>query len=303
MLSSRRPFIENTTRLAGVFGGAHISNSQGVIRNRQLKNNIKQVVAAWPFMNAGPRWSAREFVDHVNSLGINGVELLPTEDWGLLKERNMVCAATKSHTFIRGMNNKNHHAECKMTLEKAIDATSTAGFPNVMTFTGLADTSHEKNGSKVSTEEGMKNCIKGYKEIVGIAEKKNVCLILEPLNSKVSESMKGHPDYQGDHIQYCMEIIKGVDSPALKLLFDVYHIQIMDGDIIAHIRKYRDYIGHVQVAGVPGRGEIGSHQEINYRAVMNALLENNYSGYVGHEWIPTADPLTGLRTAVDICDV
>ncbi len=254
-------------------------------------------------MASGPRWKAEEFLNNVNQLKIAGVELFPVENWGLLKKYDLVCAATKSHTFIRGMNNKNHHPECFGALEKAIEATSEAGFPNVMTFTGLADTSAEKNGSKVTPEEGMRNCIDGYKKMARIAEKKKVTMVLEPLNSKIVENMKGHPDYQGDHIDYCIEIIKAVDSPGLKLLFDVYHIQIMDGNIINNIKKYIEYIGHVQVAGVPGRGEIGMEQELNYGAIMKALLDNDYKGYVGHEWIPTGDPLKGLKEAVAICDV
>lgn len=264
---------------------------------------IKQVVAAWPFMAAGPKWSPEAFLQQVHSLGVSGVELFPVEHWDLLKQYDMICAATKSHTFVRGMNNTNHHAECFATLEKAMTATSEAGFPNVMTFTGLADTTNEPNGSIVAPETGMKNCIEGYKKMAQIAEQKQVTMVLEPLNSKVAENMKGHPGYQGDHIEYCIEIVKAVSSPSLRLLFDVYHIQIMDGNIIDHLTKYQEYIGHVQVAGVPGRGEIGTNQEINYRAVMRALLANGYEGYVGHEWIPVGDPIKGLKEAVAICAV
>ena len=264
---------------------------------------IKQVVAAWPFMNAGPQWKPKKFVRMVRRLGVAGVELFPREHWPLLKKHNLICAATKSHTFIRGLNNKNHHPECFKALEEAIEVTASAGFPNVMTFTGMADTSSEVNGSVVSKEEGQKNCIVGYKKMVQMAEKKNVCLVLEPLNSKRAIQMKGHPGYQGDHLQYCLEIIKAVGSPSLKLLFDVYHIQIMDGDIIRHLRESREYIGHVQIAGVPGRGEIGKNQEINYAAVMTALVEIGYQGYVGHEWIPTGDAMMGLLEAVSICEI
>lgn len=267
------------------------------------KRNIKQVIAAWPFMAVGPKWSAAQFLQNVQSLGVAGVELFPVEKWHLLKEHNLICAATKSHTFIRGMNNKNHHAECLAILEKAINITSDAGFPNVMTFTGLLDTTNEKNGSKVTIEEGRKNCIEGYKKIVGLAEKRNVYLVLEPLNTKVTENMKGHPGYLGDHIDFCIDIIKEVGSPSLKLLFDVYHIQIMDGNLIHHIHQHKEYIGHVQVAGVPGRGEIGTNQEINYPAVINAFYDVGYQGFIGHEWIPVGDPMKGLKEAVSICNI
>lgn len=273
------------------------------MKSNKLKGNIKQVIAAWPLMNIGPKWSAEEFLQNAQKLGVIGVELFPVEKWHLLKKYDLICAATKSHTFIRGMNNKNHHAECIGILEKAIKNTAAAGFPNVMTFTGLADTSQEKSGSVVTAEEGFENCVIGYKKIMALAEKHKVTLVLEPLNSKVSENMKGHPGYQGDHIDYCMEIIKAVDSPSLKLLFDVYHIQIMDGDIISNLKKYQDYIGHVQIAGVPGRGEVGPHQEINYPAIMKSLLSMDYQGYVGHEWIPTKDALSGLEEAIAWCDI
>lgn len=298
-MNSRRKFLKQSSLGIGTYmASPNLSTSTPA-----LKGNIKQVVAAWPFMAAGPKWNSEEFLKQTSSLGVAGVELFPVEHWGLLKKNNAICTATKSHTFIRGMNNKNHHAECFSALAKAMEATSKAGFPNVMTFTGLADTSQEKNGSKVSTEEGMKNCIEGYKKMARIAEKKNVTMVLEPLNSLVSENMKGHPGYQGDHLEYCMEIIRAVSSPGLRLLFDVYHIQIMDGNIIDNIKKYIEYIGHVQVAGVPGRGEIGDNQEINYKAIMQTLLDSGYKGYVGHEWIPTGDAMTGLREAVNICDV
>jgi hydroxypyruvate isomerase len=298
-MKSRRTFIKQT----GMGLGAYLLSPQLSEGKPKLKGNIKQVVAGWPFMATGPKWTAEHFLSNINSLGVAGVELFPTEKWHLLKKYNMVCAATKSHGFVRGTNNKNHHTECLSVLAKAIEDTSNAGFPNVMTFTGFADTSNEQNGSIVDSEEGKKNCIEAYKKIVGLAEKKKVTLILEPLNSIVDENMKGHPGYQGDHIDYCMEIVKAVGSPSLKLLFDVYHIQIMDGNIISQINKYIDYVGHVQIAGVPGRGEIGNNQELNYSAIMKAFVENGYKGYVGHEWIPTKDPMTGLREAVQICDV
>lgn len=297
--NTRRNFIKS----ASLGLGAGLLACDTAQASTPLKGNIKQVVAAWPFMAAGPKWSPEEFIQQVLSLGVAGVELFPVEKWNLLKTHKLVCAATKSHTFVRGMNNKNHHAECFEILEKAISDSSAAGFPNVMTFTGLADTSTEKNGSIVTAEEGMRNCIEGYKKMAQIAEKKKVSLILEPLNSRVSENMKGHPGYTGDHIDYCMEIVKAVSSPSFKLLFDVYHIQIMDGNIISHINKYFEYIGHVQIAGVPGRGEIGMNQEINYSAVMKALLANKYQGYVGHEWIPVGNPIDGLKEAIKICDV
>lgn len=190
---------------------------------QKLKGNLKQVIAAWPFSKVAG-WSSAQLIAHARALGVAGVALFPVEDWGLLKEAGMVCAATKSHTFVRGMTNKGHQPECFAALQEAITATSEAGFPNVMTFTGLLDTSGEKNRSVVTREEGFANCVAGYKKMAPIAEKAGVTLILEPLNSRNAEEMKGHPGYQGDHMDHCVEIIRAVDSPALKLLFDAYHI-------------------------------------------------------------------------------
>jgi len=265
--------------------------------------NNRHVIAAWPFINGTPKWSAKKLVRTARKFKMPGVELLDVEHWPLLKKHNMICAATRSHTYVRGMNNLGHHTECLAILEDSISASATAGFPNVMTFTGLADTSDEKNGSVVSASDGMKNCIAGYKQIVGMAEKAGVTLILEPLNSKVDLPRQGHPGYQGDHINYCLEIIKAVGSPSLKLLFDVYHIQIMDGDLISHIRTNAEYIGHVQMAGVPGRRYISKNQEINYRAVIRAFEEIGYSGYLGHEWLPGRNAKRELRMSIENCTI
>ena len=143
---------------------------------------------------------------------------------------------------------------------------------------------------------GSEMCIRDRRKGV------NVCL--EMLNSRVGgHPDKGHPGYQGDHIDYCMEILNAVGSPNIKLLFDVYHVQIMDGDIIQRIHQCGDMIGHIHTAGNPGRGELDENQEINYPPVMKALLDINYKGFVGQEFIPTGDPLTGLRQAVELCDV
>jgi hydroxypyruvate isomerase len=301
---SRRKFLKTATIGAGAAALSSCQTGSSPKRPKKLKGNINQVVAGWCFMNASPKkWTAEQLIANCAELGIDGVELFDVKHWHLLKKHKMVCAATKSHTFVRGMNNKGHHPECFEALEKAIKDTGAAGFPNVMTFTGFADTSSHKNGSKVSLEEGKKNCIEGYKKMALIAEKHKVSMVIEPLNSKVDEKMKGHPGYQGSHIDYCAEIVRAVGSPGLTLLFDVYHVQIMDGDLNRRIEKHKNIIGHVQIAGNPGRGEIGDDQEINYSGVMKAFLKAGYKGYVGHEWIPTRDPMAGLREAVAICDV
>ena len=254
-------------------------------------------------MNQGPRWDVETLARYASRLGCVALELVDPEHWDTLRRHGLICAATRSHSFVRGMNNPRHWPECHDKLRTAIEATLAAGFPNVMTFTGLVDTSHEPNGSKVEAPEGIENCVRGYKEIVGAAERAKVTLILEPLNTRDATPMKGHPGYLGDHVEECVEIIRRVGSPALKLLFDVYHVQIMDGDLIRRIRELRELIAHVQVAGCPGRGPLGAGQEIQYRAVMQALVDVGYDGYVGHEWIATGDAWQQLSEAFRICDV
>lgn len=301
-MGTRRRFLgmlaKSGATVAVVGSGCTLSFSALALRGR-----IKQSVAGWCFMNQGPRWDIETLARTASQLGCKALELVDPQHWGLLQSHGLICAATKSHTFVRGMNNRGHWSECHQKLRFAIEATSAAGFPNVMTFTGLSDTSSEPNGSRVEAEEGIDNCVLGYKQVVGEAERAGVTLILEPLNSRDSTPMKGHPGYLGDHVEECMEIIRRVGSPALKLLFDVYHVQIMDGDLIRRIQSLREYIAHVQVAGCPGRGPLGADQEINYRAVVRALVDVGYDGYVGHEWIATGDALRQLSAAIEICDV
>jgi hydroxypyruvate isomerase len=156
----------------------------------------------------------------------------------------------------------------------------------------------------IDPDEGLKNCVAGFKRVVGYAEKKQINLAIEMLNTRASDHpMKGHPGYQGDHVDYCMDIIRQVGSPRLGLLFDIYHVQIMDGDIIRRIRQCGEAIKHVHTAGNPGRGELDETQEINFPPIMKALIDIGYQGFVGHEFIPTRDPLAGLTQAVRLCDV
>jgi hydroxypyruvate isomerase len=172
-------------------------------------------------------------------------------------------------------------------------------------FTGYKwrDAEDPKSG-EISKEEGFDNCVAGLKKIIGYAEKNKINVCIEHLNSRVStHPMKGHPGYQGDDIDYCAQIIMDVGSPNAKLLFDIYHVAIMNGDIIRRLSQYRSLLGHIHTAGVPGRGELDDNQEINYPAIMRTLLEIGYQGYVGQEFIPTKDPAVGLAQAVALCNV
>ena len=256
------------------------------------KGRLNQSIAYWCFAKY---WDIEKTCRIARELGCRSVELVEPEHWPTLKKYGLLCALANSHWFDKGMNDPKHQAMCLAKMREAIDSCAEFGFPNVITFTGLA--------GGIAPDEGARNCVAGYKQIAGYAEKKKVNICLEILNSRVPVEMVGVPGYQGDHTDYCMEIVKQVGSPRMKLLFDIFHVQIMDGDIIARIGEYQDYIGHYHTAGNPGRHELDDTQEINYRAVMNAIAETDFTGYVGHEFMPTRDPLEGLRQAITVCNV
>jgi hydroxypyruvate isomerase len=285
---TRRRILQGAAALAaaGVFPEAHAE--QPVIKNKRLKQSIVR----WCFED---HWNMEQLCQQAKRLGCGSVEIVEPKDWPILKKHGLICAIAPSHGFEKGMNNPKYHEMCLEKMRTAIDACAEAGFPNVITFTGFRE--------DVSDDDGIKNCVAGYKKIVGYAEEKKVTLCLEMLNSRVGEKMKGHPGYQGDHTEYCIDIIKKVGSPRLKLLFDIYHVQIMDGDVIRRIRQFPEYIGHVHTAGNPGRAELDDKQEINYPPIMRALVDVKYAGYVGQEFIPTRDPAKGLEEAVLLCDV
>jgi hydroxypyruvate isomerase len=246
-----------------------------------------------------PHWSIGAMCRVAAAAGCRSIELLPVEHWPVLQEHGLACAIARSHGFVEGMNHTAQHERCLATLRRSIDAAARFGVPNVITFTGYATT----DAGTVGPEQGMRNCVTGFKQIIPYAEKAGVNLCLEMLNSRVDEHMKGHPGYQGDDIEYCLDIVRQVDSPHMKLLFDIYHVQIMHGDVIRRVRECAPWIGHVHTAGNPGRRELDDQQEINYPPIMRALLETGYPGYVGQEFIPTTDPRAGLEQAVRVCEV
>jgi hydroxypyruvate isomerase len=290
---TRRAVLQTATAVAAcAFAGRTDAKSEGNTVAKASEGRLKQSVIHWCFKD---HWDVEQTAKVARDLGLRSVELVDPKDWPLLKKYGLACAIAGSHGFVKGMNNPEHWPECLDILGKRIDAASDAGVPSVITFTGMRE--------KIPDDVGAKNCVEGYKKIVGQAEKKNVTLCLEMLNSRVDVTMKGHPGYQGDHVDYCIDIIRRVGSPRLKLLFDVYHVQIMDGDVITRFRQYKDLIGHVHTAGVPGRGELDDTQEINYRGVMKAIADAGYQGYVGQEFIPTRDPLEGLKQAAEVCTV
>jgi hydroxypyruvate isomerase len=258
---------------------------------RVKRGRIRQSVVPWCFAPM----PVPELARHAAALGLQSVELCDPKFWPGLKELGLTCAIAGSHGFAKGFAHVDEHEECLTVLRKRIDECATAGVERVITFSGF------RRG--LSDSAGIKNMVDGLKQIAGLAEQKKVTLCLEMLNSRVDVNMKGHPDYFCDDLERSVEICRQVGSEHVKVLFDIYHVQIMHGDLIARIKQHAAYIGHVHTAGVPGRNEIDGKQEINYPAVMEALLAIGYSGFVGQEFIPTRDKVASLADGVRICDV
>jgi hydroxypyruvate isomerase len=265
----------------------------------RIKNGrLRQSLVHWCF---APHWDVPQMIQVARQLGCGSIEVLPPTFYPTLRDNGLECALgaidmSPDPPFVKGFNNPKYRDRVLKATRDAIDACAAFGFKNVIAFTGLRE--------DIPDDVGADHCVEGFKQILGHAEKKKVTLCLEMLNSReTSHPMKGHPGYQGDHTDYCVDIIRRVGSPNLKLLFDVYHVQIMDGDIIRRLRQFKDLIGHVHTAGNPGRAELDDRQEIAYKPIMETLVEIGYQGYVGQEFIPTRDPLAGLAEAVTLCDV
>ena len=270
---------------------------------------IKQSLTFWCLNATEWKWDLDRICATATSLGCQSVELVPPELWPTLRRHGLQCAMALNGMpdppFRKGLNNPRFQEEVIVRTKETIDQAAEFGFPNVIAFTGYKWRDPDDPGSgEIPLAEGAANTVKGLSELAGYAAKKKVTVCLEHLNSRDhSHPMKGHPGYQGDDVDYCAEIIKQVGSDWVKLLFDIYHVEIMNGDVIRRLRQYHDIIGHVHTAGNPGRGELDDRQEINYPAIMRVLLEVGYTGYVGQEFIPVRDPLVGLAHAVSLCDV
>jgi len=273
------------------------------------KGRIRQSIVFWCFNAMGEKWDIGKTCEVAKQLGCVSVEICGPDHWPTLKKHGLTCAIAPNGMpgapFMRGFNNPEFHEEVISRTKEMIDHCAAAGFPSVIAFTGFKwRNPDDPESGEITWEEGADNCVKGLKQIVPYAEKKGVTICLEHLNTRDgSHPMKGHPGYQGDDVDLVADMLRRVDSPRLKLLFDVYHVQIMNGDVIRRIEQHKDIIGHVHTAGNPGRGELDDQQEIQYAPIMRKLLEIDYQGYVGQEFIPTRDPLAGLTEAVRICDV
>jgi len=253
-----------------------------------VKGRLKQSVARWcmekiPF---------EELARAVAEMGLKGIDLVDApEEWAILKKYGLVCSMVRAETKIPdGFNRKENHEQLEKLYKEWIPRAAAAGWPNIIAFSG--------NRRGLPDPEGLENCVIGLNRVKTIAEEHNVTICFEILNSKVN-----HKDYQFDHMPWGVEVIKRVNSPRVKILYDIYHAQIMDGDIIRTIRDNIRHIAHFHTGGVPGRHELDDTQELNWRSVATAIADLGYGGYFAHEFVPTREPLASLKEAVTLCDV
>jgi len=251
-----------------------------------------------PFHHSVCKWCFGDLpleamAEKVKDMGITSIELVGVDDWAVLKKHGLTCAIGNAPfiSLTDGFNDINNHAKYHSMFPDLLKKAADAGIPNIIVFSG--------NRRGKSDVEGLENCAKGLDPIVKQAEKLGVTIVMELLNSKVN-----HKDYQCDHTEWGVQLMEKVGNTNLKLLYDIYHMQIMEGDVIATINKYNKYFGHYHTAGVPGRHEIDENQELNYHGIMKAIAATGFKGYVAQEFIPIAqDKLGSLRKAVEICDV
>ncbi len=279
-------FAAATTALNSV-----LARSEAAELYKAKNNRVRQSVVTWCFKPMPPE----ELIGHSHQLGLPSVELIDPKYWPRLKELGMTCAIAGSHGFAKGFANADEHAECLKLLDERMELCAKSGVPSIITFSGF-----KKNNTD---EQARRNFIAGLKQATRLAEKHKVTLCPEMLNSKVNIEMKGHPGYWLDNMDVAVDIVKETGSERCKVLFDIYHVQIMHGDVIARLKQYAPYIGHYHTAGVPGRNEIDDTQELNYAPIMKAIVETGYKGFVGQEFIPTREPVASLAQAVQLCDV
>lgn len=256
---------------------------------------IRQSIMGWCFRD---HFDAVTLAKHCKALGIVAMEGISASDYPAVKNLGLEISLVGSHGFAQGPCNPEFQDLVVKKLTESIDLAASIGTKNVITFTGM-------RYDGMDDESAAKRCMDVWKSVLPHAEKRGVTLVLEHLNSRDdTHPMKGHPGYFGDDVEFCFDLIRKVGSPNLKLLFDIYHVSVMNGDVIRRIRNNYELIGHYHTAGNPGRGELDDSQEVNYPAVLREVVKTGYKGYVAQEFIPTwDDPLAALRHAVEVCDV
>jgi hydroxypyruvate isomerase len=258
----------------------------------KLKGRINHSACKWCYS----RISLEDFCKAGKEIGLVAVDLIDPKDFAVLKKNGLACSLVSNPTIdglggiTKAFNRVEHHDKLVQAYEGYIKATAEAGYERLICFSG--------NRDGLDDEKGLENCAIGLKRLLPIAEKHKVTLIMELLNSK-----RSHKDYQCDHTAWGVELTKRLSSERFKLLYDIFHMQIMDGDVCDTIRENHQYFGHYHTGGVPGRAEIDETQELNYPRIMQAILATGFKGYVAQEFVPKRDPLTSLKEAIQLCDV
>ncbi len=287
----RRKFIgTSTVGTMGLLTFQHAAASENnPAQDKIRKGNINHSVCYWCYDSI----PLDTFLKHLNTLGVKAIDLVGPDDWPLLKKYNIhasMCWGAELGLTEGWNDTKNHPALIKNYTEM-IPKVADAGYTNLICFSG------NRNG--MSDEQGLQNCLDGLEQVLGLAEKFDVVLHMELLNSKVD-----HKDHMCDHSTWGVELCRQLGTTHFKLLYDIYHMQIMEGDVIRTIRDYHEYIGHYHTGGNPGRHEIDETQELYYPAIMNAILETGFTGHVAQEFIPSwQDKIAALDQGVTICDV
>jgi hydroxypyruvate isomerase len=283
-MDRRRFFATSGAALAGL---GTLGRPAGASRPA---GRLKQSVSRWPYS----RIPLPEFCRRAKEIGLVAIDLLQPDEWPVVREAGLVPSMgypTRRRDFIAtGFNDPANHTMLLRELEATIPEAARAEVPNVIAMFG--------NRRGMGDAQGIANCVAGLSQIKQLAEEQRVTICVELLNSKVD-----HKDYQGDRTAFGVEVMRGVGSPRVKLLYDIYHMQIMEGDVIRTIRENIQWIAHFHTGGVPGRHELDGTQELNYRAVATAIADLGFQGYVAHEFVPTRDPLTSLAEAVKVCEV
>lgn len=289
---SRRTVIRQVTGTATAIAAANLlapGLRAAEDANAKLKGRINHSVCKWCYSSV----PLEDMCKAGKAMGLQSVELLTVNDFPTLKKHGLVCAMVSGVPggIENGLNRVENHDKILEFFERTIPIVAEAGYPNIICFSG--------NRRGMSDEQGLENCATGLKRMVGVAEKHKVTIAMELLNSKVN-----HKDYMCDHTVWGVELAKRVGSERFKLLYDIYHMQIMEGDVIRTIKQSHQYISHYHTGGVPGRAEIDDTQELYYPAIMNAIAETGFKGFVAQEFVPKRpDVLASLKQGVQICDV
>ncbi|HEX3798855.1 MAG TPA: TIM barrel protein [Verrucomicrobiae bacterium] len=286
---SRRSVLKTTAVAAAVTALGHRLSAAEAASGAALKGRINHSVCKWCY----DKIPLETLCQAGKEMGLQSIELLLVSDFPTLKKYDLSCAMVTGVPggITSGLNRVENHDKIVEYFEQTIPATAEAGYPNIICFSG--------NRKGMSDEEGLKNCVKGLQRITPIAEKHKVTICMELLNSKVN-----HKDYMCDHSAWGVELCKQTGSERFKLLYDIYHMQIMEGDVIHTIRDNHQYFAHYHTGGVPGRHEIDETQELYYPAIMEAIIATGFRGHVAQEFIPArADAIASLKQGVTICDV